>query len=722
MKKIKTDSLFSEEEQQQNISLYLLRREIVLSGQFRFILNIVLFFLLTSFSQFSFAQSKGSSKVPFRFFFTLEHQTIKGKLGGYRFHTVKLRKYHRISETDTVENFGGRWVVKGIMNDNLKPVPFQVSESAYPDNQSIKITNPNNFFNRTHIELEFPDSVQFFGAGEQFSYVRLPENLKKPLPLWIEEPGIGRGDLPVSLLTRPVGVSGNKHTTCYALPLWITSDFQTIFVNQPNKLIYYQIYRKKGKKYLHLVVSGNELQVQVQKHKDVKSLVRNISFFKGHTGIPDFGYSGVLGLQGGRKRVDSILSLTLNSGVAVQSVWIQDWVGKRKVSFGSRLWWNWQANEQVYPDFAHWVDSLRQKNIRVLGYINPFLADTGFYTTEALRNGYVLKNSKGEHYKINAGGFDAYLVDLFHPEAAEWMIEIIRKEMIDKGLSGWMADFAEWFPPDALTHNCKGGCAVLHNMYAAEWARINKEAVKRAGKEDDIIVFHRSGYYHSSMNTTLFWMGDQMTDWGKNDGFPSVLNAINSSALCGIPFIHSDIGGYTSVKYPLVRTLRSRELLYRWSELAAFTPFFRTHEGLNPELNFQYYSDPEALAFFARMSQIHYSLKPYFLALQNEAIQYGFPVNRPLWMEFPDDKETLNAFHQFMLGSEIIIIPVISPNKTQVKGYLPAGTWQHAFTKQQFSGNKWYIFEAPQGTPAVFFRKNGEWDAELSKIFTNFVQ
>ena len=41
---------------------------------------------------------------------------------------------------------------------------------------------------------------------------------------------------------------------------------------------------------------------------------------------------------------------------------------------------------------------------------------------------------------------------------------------------------------------------------------------------------------------------------------------------------HSDIGGYTGE--PLVGLIRSKELLLRWTEYAAFTPVMRTHEGM----------------------------------------------------------------------------------------------------------------------------------------------
>ena len=33
-----------------------------------------------------------------------------------------------------------------------------------------------------------------------------------------------------------------------------------------------------------------------------------------------------------------------------------------------------------------------------------------------------------------------------------------------------------------------------HDRYAEEWARVNREAIREAGREDDIVFFNRSGY------------------------------------------------------------------------------------------------------------------------------------------------------------------------------------------------------------------------------------
>ena len=66
-----------------------------------------------------------------------------------------------------------------------------------------------------------------------------------------------------------------------------------------------------------------------------------------------------------------------------------------------------------------------------------------------------------------------------------------------------------------------------------------------------------------------------------------------SGGFSGFSVTHSEAGGYNTVtsNIPGFGMVRSKELLYRWMELAAFTAAFRTSEGIIPSLNAQFYDD-----------------------------------------------------------------------------------------------------------------------------------
>ena len=47
------------------------------------------------------------------------------------------------------------------------------------------------------------------------------------------------------------------------------------------------------------------------------------------------------------------------------------------------------------------------------------------------------------------------------------------------GISGWMADFSEYIPVDAVFHNGKTG-RHMHNKFPVLWAQLNHDVVKES--------------------------------------------------------------------------------------------------------------------------------------------------------------------------------------------------------------------------------------------------
>ena len=85
--------------------------------------------------------------------------------------------------------------------------------------------------------------------------------------------------------------------------------------------------------------------------------------------------------------------------------------------------------------------------------------------------------------------------------------------------------------------------------------QVNREAIREAGREEDIVFFNRSGYIQSPRYSTLFWVGDQLVDWDEHDGIKSAVTGLLTSGLSGYSLEHSDIGGYTAIDNPCSGTI-----------------------------------------------------------------------------------------------------------------------------------------------------------------------
>lgn len=549
------------------------------------------------------------------------------------------------------------------------------------------------------------EEESFFGFGEQFSAVDMKG---KKFDLIVEEQGIGRGDKGATGLTALAGASGNEFTTYCPVPFFMTSALRAFWIMTDQRLSI--DLSQKGKVGLSLLGTG--MRLRIYKGDSPLELLEQYSENSGRPRLlPDWAYGSWYGIQGGTQKAERIVDEAIEAGNPLTAVWIQDWVGKRKTKYGSRLFWNWELDRKAYPDFEGMRDRLAAKGVKLLAYINPFLAEESSLAEEAKEKGILVKDSSGVDYLIPAGGFEAYLLDFTHPDTREWIGGIIQKNMIDLGFSGWMADFGEWLPPDAKLHR-SGFWEEQHNRYPVEWQRANQFAAINSGKSRELLWFHRSGWHGSQEAAPLLWAGDQLTGWGEHDGIHSALKGILSSGLSGFCFNHSDIGGYTNIKFPFVNYHRKQELMFRWAEMGAFMPVFRSHEGLQPERNYQPWSDSVSVAFFARMGKLHQALKPLFKRAAHEANQRGWPVIRHPWLQFYQDFQCRALDTQFMVGDELMVCPVLAPGAEELQAYLPSGQWQ----RLQFDGNtltkgeaftsagEWLEVKAPIGEPVAFWR------------------
>jgi sulfoquinovosidase len=109
---------------------------------------------------------------------------------------------------------------------------------------------------------------------------------------------------------------------------------------------------------------------------------------------------------------------------------------------------------------------------------------------------------------------------------------------------------------------------------------------------------------------------------------------------------------------------------------------------------------------------VHASWAFYSQELQaGDVAVRGWPLVRALALSFPSDPVALAVQDAFLLGTELLVAPVIDANATGRQVYLPAipqQAWMHVWT-----GVPWNVpatgpgrsifFTAPLGYPPVFF-------------------
>ena len=415
--------------------------------------------------------------------------------------------------------------------------------------------------------------------------------------------------------------------------------------------------------------------------------------------LPDWVHDGmILGIQDGTRVCLDKLAKATEHGVLVNGIWAQDWEGQNFTSFGKRLLWNWVWNEQLYPDLDKTIPLLKEQGVRFLGYINPYVVRGQSLCNEALQKGFLALDFIGDPYYVDFGEFFGGIVDFTNPEAYEWYKQVIKKNLIEFGLAGWMADFGEYLPTDVVLYSGLDA-KIAHNEWPGLWARLNREAVDESGKANEIVFFMRAGNADSLRYCPMMWAGDQNVDWSEDDGLPSVITSALSLAMSGMGLHHSDVGGYTTL-YGMRRT---KELFLRWAEFAACTPMMRSHEGNRPKDNWQFDSDEETLQRLATCTELFVALKEYRKDAVEQNAKQGIPVMRPLFLHY-DDARLYNLKDEYLLGRDLLVAPVIVEGATSRSVILPEDTWIHVWTGKVFSGGRHQI-DAPLGHIPLFYRQ-----------------
>lgn len=553
--------------------------------------------------------------------------------------------------------------------------------------------------NRLRLNLAASAREHIYGCGEQYTKLDLRGSL---VPIWVQEPGLGRGrDLITLIAEVKQGYGGNAFTTYFSQPTFVSSD-NWYFHSQGSAYAQFDFRDMDRHSLLFWEVPG---ELVIGSGADAPETISSLSSFLGRQRrLPEWAYDGMwIGMQGGREITSAKLKDALDAGVKTAAIWCQDWEGIRITSFGKQLFWDWKPDEKLYPDFRGYTEELLERGIRYLGYINPFLALEGPLYAEAKEKNYCVKNSKGEDYYVYITTFPAAMVDLTNPEAVAWIKSVIKEKMIGNGLAGWMADFGEYVPADAVLHS-GADPEIYHNRYAADWARINYEAVEEAGMEKEITYFMRAAYTGSSKYSAMNWNGDQLVNWSRDQGFATVIPGTISMGFSGIGYTHSDLGGYTTILW----LKRSKELFMRWAELSAFTQTMRTHEGNRPAKNWQFNSDGETLEHLARMTNVYTTLKPYHTALSEEYQTKGLPPVRHPYIHYEEDPVLHKVKYQYMYGPDLLVAPVIKKGKKKWRVYLPSDRWVHLWSGKEFGGG-WVTVESPIGEPPVFYRSGTDW-------------
>ena len=357
----------------------------------------------------------------------------------------------------------------------------------------------------------------------------------------------------------------------------------------------------------------------------------------------------------------------------------------------------------TFPKPAEMLSGLARKGFKTVAIVDPGVKDDPAF-------GVLQRGVKAGAFVRDAGGKKDFIgevwpgkvrfPDFLNPEVRAWW-GLEQHRLTELGIAGIWNDMNEpanfarpdkTLAPDAI-HQTEDGPrshAAVHNVYGQAMAQASREGLlahsrvgRRKTETPRPFVVTRAGYAGIQRHATV-WTGDNSSHWEHlRDALPTLLNL----SLSGVSSCGADVGGFLGVP--------TAELFARWFQFAAFTPFFRNHtnHGTPAQEPWAFGAPTEELCRL--YLNLRYQLLPYFYCLTAEARRTGAPWMRPLCWHYANDAVAAACEDQFLVGSDLLVAPILQPGATARCVYLPNDLWFDFWTGEVHPGGRHIVVQAP---------------------------
>ncbi|MBL8918168.1 MAG: hypothetical protein JNJ54_04870 [Myxococcaceae bacterium] len=521
--------------------------------------------------------------------------------------------------------------------------------------------------NRLSLAFACAEADRFLGFGAQADGV---DHRGHTVATWTSEPGIGKrmtdDEYPEAWM-----LEGTRHASSYGLPTFL-SNRGFVAVAQTDARVVFELCSANQAAW-RVEVWGNTFTLRLfHGESPLQALERATASVLGRPMRPPaVAFAPWNDAIFGPMEVRRLGRALRDDDIPSSAIWTEDFRGGRENAQGYRLKEEWALDRTLYPDAEQLAAELAAMGLDWHAYFNTFLVENESVFAEAVAGDHLVKNAKGTAALFDGVTFKPTgLADLSRAETREWVKGYLRRAL-DQGFKGWMADYGEWLPHDAVLASGENPLEA-HNRYPTEWAKLNAEVLKeRDPSGQRLVFFARAGWFGANQHTPVVWAGDQRTSFQRDDGLPTVLPMGLGLGLAGVSTFGSDIAGYQSATNPN----STKELFFRWTTLGALTPVMRTHHGIDPRDNWNFEKDAETRAHYRRWAKLHISLFPFFDGLSVEAEAKGLPIMRGLFLEAPEDAATWTISDEYVLGRALLVAPIVDEGATQRAVHIPTGAW-----------------------------------------------
>lgn len=345
------------------------------------------------------------------------------------------------------------------------------------------------------------------------------------------------------------------------------------------------------------------------------------------------------------------------------------------------------VDRERFPTFEQMIADLKGEGFKVVAITDLHLAKLPGYKPydEGMKGDYFVKNPDGSVYVGKVWPGDAVFPDFTRAEVRKWW-GTLYEDFVKMGIRGFWNDMnepaiferADKTMPLDIVHTVEGRKTdhrEIHNVFGMQNARATYDGLLTLQPNQRPFVLTRAAFAGAQRYAST-WTGDNSSTWNHmRISIPQLLNL----GLSGYTFVGDDIGGFAGSPTP--------ELLTRWMELGAFNPIYRNHGAKGTRNREPWVDGPEHEAIRKKYIELRYQLLPYIYTEMEESSKTGVPLMRPMFLEFPNEKDFETTDTEFMFGHELLIAPKVDEKFEPYDVKLPAGTWYNFWTGQKITAS-----------------------------------
>ncbi|KAE8144779.1 glycosyl hydrolases family 31-domain-containing protein [Aspergillus avenaceus] len=462
------------------------------------------------------------------------------------------------------------------------------------------------------------------------------------------------------------------------IPFYVSSKGYGVFVNHPGK-VSFELQSERTTR-VNISVPGEELEYFIIYGETLKEVISRYTALTGRPSlVPSWSYNLWL-----------TTSFTTNYDEQTVTGFL-DGFRDRDIPLGvfhfdsfwmkSYQWCDFEFDEELFPDAGGYLKRLRERDLKISVWINPYVGQASPLFQEGKKNGYFIKRTDGSVWQWDLWQAGMAVVDFTNPDACTWFSNHMQR-LMDLGVDTFKTDFAERIPYKNIQYHDGSDPARMHNYYTLLFNKVVYEAmISRYGKSNSLL-FARSSCPGGQVYP-VHWGGDCESTY---EAMAESLRGGLSLMLSGYIFWASDIGGFEGTPPPA--------LYKRWVQFGLLSSHSRLHGSSSFRVPWIYGEDCSDVLRDCVKRKI--LLTPYLLAEALAGYNEGTPVMRPMFLEFPEDLNTYPLDTQYMFGSNLLVAPVFTDEGT-VTFYVPhtpedsQGKWVSWFDHSKtYEPGQWY--------------------------------